>query len=95
MLDSSARIDWDESKRRRNRELRGIDFADLGPVFENRMVAWVDLRRNYGETRHVGIGVLDGRELVVVWAEHRDIGWIISCRRANVKERARYHEAAQ
>jgi uncharacterized DUF497 family protein len=87
------RIDWDEPKRRRNLEIHEIDFADVGPAFEARMLVRIDTRRPYGEARYVGIGRLNAREVVVVWAEHRDIRWIISCRRANAKERARYREA--
>jgi uncharacterized DUF497 family protein/uncharacterized protein (DUF4415 family) len=67
--------DWIETKRAANLEKHGIDFADLDPVFESRMLVTIDRRRNYGEERKVGFGMLDGRVIVVVWAEHRDVRW--------------------
>jgi uncharacterized DUF497 family protein len=38
-------------------------------------------------------GRLNRRTLTMVWAEHRNIRWIISARRANAKERAEYDAA--
>jgi uncharacterized protein len=89
-----VRIDWHEPKRQANIEKHGIDFADLGPVFEAPMLVTVDPRRNRSnEVRFVGIGRLNRRTLTMVWAEHRNIRWIISARRANAKERAEYDAA--
>jgi uncharacterized DUF497 family protein len=37
--------------------------------------------------------MVNGREVTVVWAEHRNVRWIISARRAHAKERQQYHAA--
>jgi uncharacterized DUF497 family protein len=87
------RYDWIESKRAANLAKHGIDFADVAPVFESRMVVANDTRENYDPPRTVGIGTLNGRTVVVVWAETKDTRWIISARRANEKERKRYDAA--
>jgi uncharacterized DUF497 family protein len=87
------RIDWHEAKRDANLAKHGIDFADIAPVFASRMLVSVDTRQDYGETRYVGIGMVNGREVTVVWAEHRNVRWIISARRAHAKERQQYHAA--
>jgi hypothetical protein len=87
------RFEWDEVKRAGNLRKRGIDFADLAPIFESRMLVTIDRRRDYGEVRYIGIGIVGGRELTVVWTERSGaIRWI-SARRAHAKERARYQVA--
>ena len=47
-------------------------------------------RRDYGETRHLRAGVLDGRELVLVWTPRGAARRIISMRKANESEQANY-----
>ncbi len=86
-------IDWVESKRLANLEKHQLDFADVGPFFDAPILRKIDQRKDYGETRFVGIGMLNGIEITVVWAEHRDVRWIISARRAHAKERRQYHAA--
>ncbi len=59
------------------------------------MLVAIDTRKDYGETRYAGIGMLAGRTIYIVWAGHRNIRWIISARRASVKERQRYEAAGR
>lgn len=44
---------------------RGLDFADAAIVFAGFTVEIEDLRADYGETRIVCYGLLDGRMVVV------------------------------
>lgn len=87
------RIDWIPAKRVANLEKHGIDFADVAPVFDGRMLVAIDTREAYDPPRMVGIGRLNDRTVVIVWADANDTRWIISARRANAKERARYDAA--
>jgi uncharacterized DUF497 family protein len=54
----------------------------------------IDDRRDYGETRHVAVGYLDGRLHLLCFVESLTGIRVISFRRANSRERKHY-EAAQ
>lgn len=58
---------WDETKRQRTLQDRGIDFADVVRFdFLNAEIR-PDLRRDYGEPRFRAIGLLDGRLHVLIF----------------------------
>ena len=84
------RFEWDEPKRLRNLGRHGIDFADCPAVFESQMLVTLDGRKDYGELRYIGIGILDGRIVTVVWTVRGETVRLISARKAHVKERAAY-----
>ena len=70
----------------------GFDFADAYLVFNLPMVVELDARENYGEDRYIGIGLLQGRVVVVVYTEpDEQTIRIISLRKALSYER-RYYE---
>jgi uncharacterized DUF497 family protein len=60
-------LTWDEEKRRRTLEARGLDFADARRVFDGDQFTHTDDRRAYGEPRFITAGFLDGRFVVVTW----------------------------
>ena len=64
--------EWDEAKNRANIRRHKIDFVDVPAIFEKPMVVFLDNRKNYGEDRMVGIGVLKGIAVVVVFTEPND-----------------------
>jgi uncharacterized DUF497 family protein len=59
--------------------------------FEAAMIVEDD-RFDYGETRHLGIGPLDGRVHVIVFTLPDPILWVISLRKANKREIRHYAE---
>jgi hypothetical protein len=62
-------------------------------VFAGRTLDVEDRRRDYGETRIQTIGRLDGRMVMVVWTpKGRATRRIISMRKCNDKEQARYRD---
>nr|WP_309245595.1 BrnT family toxin [Desmonostoc muscorum] len=62
-------------------------------VFNLRMLVYLDDREDYGEDRYMGIGLLDGRVVVVVYTEpDEEILRIISLRKALSHERKRYEQ---
>ncbi len=85
------KIDFDPDKSARNVVLRGLPFdRAIDFDFETASIA-IDRRKEYGETRYVALGYLDGR-LHVLCFVITDRGMrVISLRKANVKE-ARRHE---
>jgi uncharacterized DUF497 family protein len=85
-------IRFDPAKRGWTLAERGLDFADAAEVFRGHTYDWVDDRFDYGETRMVTVGYLRKRMMVVVWTERDDVRHVISMRKANVREKARYGE---
>ncbi|MCA2775435.1 MAG: BrnT family toxin [Pseudanabaena sp.] len=86
------RFEWDERKNQINRAKHGFDFADAYLVFNMPMVVEIDERENYGEDRYIGIGLLQGRVVVVIYTEpDENTIRIISLRKALSYER-RYYE---
>jgi uncharacterized DUF497 family protein len=60
-------IEFDPDKDARNIRLRGISLARAATLLDGFVVDRVDERRDYGETRIVVIGEIDGREFVCVY----------------------------
>jgi hypothetical protein len=60
-------ITFDPSKRDLTLKHRGLDFARAGEVFAGQTATIVDDRFDYGETRFITAGYLDGRMVVTVW----------------------------
>jgi uncharacterized DUF497 family protein len=85
-----VRITFDPAKRERTLEDRGLDFADAGLVFAGATFTFKDERADYGEDRFVTVGELSGRMVIVVWTPTVDGRRIISMRKANEREQARY-----
>ncbi|MBA4768166.1 MAG: BrnT family toxin [Porphyrobacter sp.] len=83
-------IEYDEAKRRKTLEERGLDFARAGEVFVGREWTFIDDRIDYGEQRFNTFGQLDGRLVTLVWTLRNDNRRIISMRKANEREQARY-----
>ena len=61
------RFTWDPAKNARNVQERGLSFADAVPMWDAPMLVWVDRRRDYGEVREVGLGIVGARVMVVGW----------------------------
>lgn len=81
------KFEWDEAKRATNLEKHGVDFADAQKMWQKAMVVAKDARREYGESRYVGIGRIEERVMVVVYTERAvDIVRIILLRKANSRE---------
>jgi len=89
-----VRFEWDDEKNKSNISKHGFDFADAWEIFEAPMLPHLDDREDYGEDRWIGIGLLRGRIVVVVFAElEADIVRVISLRKALKHERIRYEQA--
>ena len=91
---ASMDFEWDERKRLVNIGLHGLDFVDAEPMFEGPMLTALDTRQDYGEDRWIGVGISNGRILVVAFAERNDgrTVRIISLRKALSHERKAFEE---
>jgi uncharacterized protein len=83
-------LEWDEEKRQANLAQHGIDFADCAPIFAADMWVVEDTSEDYGEQRMIGIGLLNGIEVLVVYTERDAAIRLISVRKAT-KHEARFY----
>jgi uncharacterized DUF497 family protein len=84
-------ITFDKTKRDLTLAHRGLDFARAGEVFAGLTATVVDDRFDYGETRFITAGLLDGRVVVMVWTQRGEARHIISMRHCHAKEEEIWH----
>jgi uncharacterized DUF497 family protein len=84
------RISFDPVKRETTLFARGLDFARAGELFAGPTVTFDDERHNYGEPRLITAGYLDDRLVVVAWTPRDGTRRIISMRKANEREIAKF-----
>ncbi len=88
-------FEWDAHKNAVNLAKHGIDFADAARMFEGPVLERLDDREDYGETRIAAVGVVEGRELFVVYTMRGETRRIISARKANRHECEAYRKALE
>ena len=84
------RFEWDEAKRRSNIKQHGIDFLDVVKVFDVETLTLVDDRYEYGETRFLTLGLLNGIVFAISHTETDEVIRIISARKAQKDEEITY-----
>jgi uncharacterized protein len=84
------KITYDPAKRAHTLKERGLDFEECAEVFAGPSIDIPDNRHDYGEPRARTIGLLNGRMVVVVWTQRGNTRRIISMRKANDREKARF-----
>ena len=59
-------IEFDQDKRDKTLQERGLDFARVGEILTGPIMTEKGTRINYGENRFMTLGYLDGRMVVLV-----------------------------
>ena len=89
-------FEWDEAKNRSNVRKHSLDFVDAEEMFRGFLLVRPDLRKDYGEERWIGIGMIRGRVAFVAFTElSHDTVRIISLRKADHEARKEYEKAIQ
>ncbi|TXC72494.1 BrnT family toxin [Sphingomonas ginsenosidivorax] len=83
-------IEFDPLKRALTLADRGIDFADAQTVFDGPVFEFEDTRFAYPEPYFATYGLLGERLVAVIWTETDTDRRVISTRKANDREYARY-----
>ena len=83
-------ITFDAAKRAWTIREQGLDFLLANEVFSGVQLSFEDDRHAYGETRIITVGLLSGRMVIVVWTDRGEDRHVISMRKANAREQARY-----
>ena len=86
-------IEWDERKRRLNRDKHGVDFAEIEGFDWETALTREDVRGDQEERRFVSTGFIGARLHVCVWTERAGAFRLISLRKANPRERTQYGQA--
>lgn len=71
-------FEWDEEKRRRILESRGLDILYAALIFENDVLTRVDEREDYGEMRMISLGLTDNEPFIVVHTERNGVTRLIT-----------------
>jgi uncharacterized DUF497 family protein len=89
-----VRFEWDEAKRAANLAKHGIDFIDALEMFAAPMFVRSDERKDYREPRWQGLGIVQGRLMVVAYTKREPNSIrIISLRKANSREEDFFQDA--
>ena len=79
-------IEFDEAKRIKALNERGLDFLDSVRVLQAPHLQFEDNRKTYGEYRFIVFGWLDDRRIVLTWTPRKSKHRIISMRYAHEEE---------
>jgi uncharacterized protein len=85
-----VKITYDPAKRAKTLAARGLDFTDAATVFAGVNLTLQDDRQDYGETRYQTYGLLGRRLVMIVWTPRGADRHVISMRKCNAREKARY-----
>ena len=86
-------ITLDPDKNERNIRERNLPFAWASEFEFSTALGYVDVRKDYGETRYIALGMLHERLHVLCFAETSDGIRVISFRKANNREVKHYAKA--
>lgn len=84
-------FEWGDAKAEMNRAKHRIDFEDAIGIFEGPVLEVRSDRE--GEERYKAIGIMEGREIAVIYTLREGRYRIISARRARKNEREAYYQA--
>ncbi len=84
------RITYDPAKRDKTLAERGLDFDQAAMIFAGVTLTLLDDRQDYGEPRFQTYGRLGRRLVMVVWTPRGADRHVISMRKCNAREKARY-----
>ena len=85
-------FEFDADKQIINLRKHVIDLHDAAYVFlDSCRLDAADERKDYGEERRVVVGAVEDRLWVVVYTRRADAIRLISARKANEREKKRYH----
>jgi uncharacterized protein len=87
------KFEWDDRKNDLNLANHELDFANAQQIFRLPLRLFPDDRQDYGEERWIGIGMLEGRTVVIVFTEpDENTIRVISLRKAVSHERRIYEQ---
>jgi len=86
------RTTYDRAKDEANRAKHGLPLALAEMLDWSEVWCCADTRKDYGEVREIGYGVIGNRLYCVVFTQRGDTMRVISLRKANAREARQYGE---
>lgn len=83
-------ISFDAQKRAKTLKERNIDFADAGEIFNGPHFTLIDDRHDYPETRFQTYGYIKEPLVMIAWCETKNGIRVISMRKCNDREKAKF-----
>lgn len=83
------KISFDQNKRDKTFNERGLAFEDAVAVFSGQTIEFADIRTEYGEERIICFGYLQDRLVVIGYVLRGESRHIFSMRKANEREKKR------
>ena len=83
-------FEWDEHKRRAVLEERGLDLLYAARIFNGFVATHPDTRREYGEERLIGLGMVEGEAFYVVFTERDGVIRLITAWKGGRNGKRRY-----
>ncbi|MDM7955119.1 BrnT family toxin [Blastomonas sp.] len=84
-------IEFDKTKQRVTLAERGLDFARFGELNDGPTFTQQDTHFDYPEPRFQTYGLLDGRLVMAAWTPIRGGVRVISMRKCNEREQAKFN----
>ena len=81
-------FEWDEEKRQKNIDKRGLDIAVLAPLLfaEPDTIIRPDNREDYGEKRQLAFGIVNGVRLCVCFTLRENVIRLITIYKINKRD---------
>lgn len=83
-------FEWDENKRQEVIRRRGADILYAAHIFESGVFTKIDNRANYGETRFISLGLVQGEYFVVVHTQREGVTRLITAWKGGRVDRKQY-----
>lgn len=85
-------FEWDEAKRLKTLEERGVDILYAALIFEGPVLQERDDRKDYGEERTVSLGLVDDEPFIVVHTERDGLIRLITAWKGGRHDYRKYQE---
>jgi len=86
-------FEWDDDKAASNLVKHGVAFVDAARLFDDiHALHFIDRSMNHGEERLIGVGMVNGIVLTVVYTERGERIRLISARKATRHEQRSYDQ---
>ena len=89
----NVQYEWDENKRQKIVDERGLDIAVLAPlvISARNTIFMPDKRQDYGEDRWLAFGIVSGLRLCVCFTLRSNVVRLITIYKVNKKDWENYH----
>ena len=87
------KFEWNEEKRQSTLKDRGVDFLYAALIFEGPTLTRIDDRADYGELRHISLGLIDDTPFVVIHTQRGDNIRLISAWKGGRRDYEKYKDS--